>query len=126
MKKYLLAITTFLLLSHGVYSQTERKLKRNTDLLVKSDEEQITEIDSLRQNIFSHLDSYNRTKKKEDSTCYTTIYTDGKELKRMGFYCEEKKSDRKTELFFHRGKLIFIEKSAFIRPDDYTDSIPYF
>jgi|SRR6185436_1277331 len=112
MKTYFLAIAAILFLAHGVYGQAERKLKRDMGLLVKSDEEQITEIHKMTQEIKANLNSYKKVEKFKDSIDYRYIYKKGKEVRLISIYSKDQHQNLSyvKEWYFHNGQLIFAEQ----------------
>lgn len=111
-KKYYLAIVVVLLLTQGVYSQSELKLKGDIGLLVKSDEEQISNIDKITEIIKANLNSYEKIEKFKDSTDFRYIYRKDKEVQIISIYSKDQNQNLSylKELYFHNGQLIYAEQ----------------
>ena len=121
MKNNFLAIATILLLTQGTYSQSEPKPKGDiVGLLVKSDEEQITSIDKITQEIKANLSSYTKSEKVKDNSGYSYVYTKQNELQLIVAFYKDKDVDKNVEWYFRYGRLIYSEQ---IRTDKATNKI---
>ena len=106
MKKLLFGIVMILLLNQVAISQ----------VLLKSDKEQIADIDQMRQEIKSNLSSYLKTENINDSSGYRYVYRKDKELKLIMIEYKDRRDqgkyiDKKVVWYFSNGHLIYSEQT---------------
>ena len=92
-------------MTNGVYSQAWR------NKYAKSEEEQISDIDKMKQEINGSWDNYKKIKKNKDSTDYRYVYRKGKEVQLISIHWEHKNEmcEYVQEFYFHNGQVILIE-----------------
>jgi hypothetical protein len=106
MKKLLFGIIMILLLNQIAVSQ----------VLLKSDKEKIADIDQMRQEIKSNLNSYRKTENINDSNGYRYVFRKDKELKLIMIEYKDKRDqgkyiDKKVVWYFSNGHLIYSEQT---------------
>ena len=113
MKNFLSAIAVILILTQGVYSQTEYKSKGdNIGLLVTSDAEQINNIDKITHEIKNNLKNYEKVEKFKDTTTFKIYYKENKEVQLISTYSTDQKQNLiyLKEWYFYNGQIIFSEQ----------------
>lgn len=96
MKKFLTTIVTCLVLTHGVYSQTEK--------------EQILKIDKAKLEIINNLNSYQKIEKYKDDISYKYVFLKDKELKLITLKTNDKNIEKRVSWYFVNEQLIFSEQ----------------
>jgi hypothetical protein len=79
-------------------------------VLLAQNEEQIREIDVIRQETDKNLDNYEKEEKVNDSTSNKYVYTLDKELKLITVEVNEQGINKKVRWYFEKGKFIFSEQ----------------
>jgi len=109
MKTSFFVAATFLFLTRVAYPQIS-----DIDLavlLMKSDEEQIKDIDQMRQEIKNNLNSYSKSEKVKEHSGYRTVYRKGKDLQLIAVNQKDHSVDKRVEWYFHNGQLIYCEQA---------------
>ena len=99
MKKYLLAIVTSLMLTHGLYSQT-------------ADKQQIATIEKTIKEIQTNISKYKKTEVIKDSLGNSRdVYKDGNELKLVKVYFKDSDADKSVEWYFSNRQLVYCQQN---------------
>ena len=103
------AIISFLFLSLLLLQYAHAQQTVLDGVYLKADQEQINEIEKIKQDINDHLTSYVKTIKAVDSSGSRHVYTDGKETKLVTVVYNDNEVKRNVSWYFNREQLVYAE-----------------